>query len=354
MAIASLGHRSVDDSAGPALRPWARRTLFVAVLVGAIVLPFVLSNFHTFQATLVLTYAIALLGLNLLTGFNGQISVGHGAFFAIGGYTAAIIMDRFGLPYWVTIPVSGLLSFVAGFLFGVPALRLEGLYLALATFAMGVTVPQLLRFKAFAPWTGGVLGIVVDKPDVPFGLPINQDQWLYFFTLAVMLVLFAIGRNLVRARIGRAIKAIRDQPLAAGAMGINVALYKSITFGISAAYTGVAGALSTIVVQFVSPDSFPIFLSITLLVGVVIGGLGSIVGMIYGAIFIVFVPNIAGSMSKALPWAIYGASVIVVMYVAPSGFDGLFKAAARRLRRASPIAVSSTQIAKQGGNAHDT
>lgn len=349
MTMALLDHRAGEvDAAAP--RPGVRRALVTAALLVALALPFGLSNFHIFQATLVLTYAIALLGLNLLTGFNGQISVGHGAFFAIGGYATAILMEHFGLPYWLTIPISGVLAFVAGFLFGLPALRLEGLYLALATFAMGVTVPQLLRFKRFDAWTGGVLGIVTDKPNVPFGLPINQDQWLYFFTLAIMLVLFAIGQNLIRARIGRALKAIRDQPLAASAMGINVAMYKSITFGISAAYTGVAGALSTIVIQFVSPDSFPIFLSITFLVGVVIGGLGSIAGMIYGAIFIVFIPNVAGSISKALPWAIYGASVIVVMYLAPSGFDGLIKAAARWVNRS----ILKTQTAKPGGNTNDT
>lgn len=330
-----------------------RRTLIALVVAAAVVLPFILSNFHIFQATLVLTYAIALLGLNLLTGFNGQISVGHGAFFAVGGYTAAVLIEHFGVPYWITIPVSGVLAFIAGFLFGLPALRLEGLYLALATFAMGVTVPQLLRFKALDPWTGGVLGIVVDKPDVPFGLPINQDQWLYFLTLAIMLALFAIGRNLVLARIGRAIKAIRDQPLAASAMGVNVALYKSITFGISAAYTGVAGALSTIIVQFVSPDSFPIFLSITLLVGVVIGGLGSIMGMIYGAIFIVFIPNAAGAISKALPWAIYGASVIVVMYLAPAGFDGLFRTVARWVLRSGLGSTPMSQTSQQGGRRND-
>lgn len=314
-----------QSSPAAKLRPTTRLALAVGIVVVAIALPFLLSNFRTFQVTLILTNAIALLGLNLLTGYNGQISVGHGAFFAVGGYAAAILMAHFGVPYWATVPLAGVIAFVTGFLFGIPALRFEGLYLALATFSLGVTIPQLLRVRAFEEWTGGVLGLVLDKPEVPFGLPINQDQWLYFFVLALTVVLFVIGNNLTKGRTGRAIAAIRDQPLAASAMGINIAMYKSITFGISAALTGVAGALATIVVQFVSPDSFPIFLSITFLVGVVVGGLGSISGMFLGAAFIILVPNMAGAVSKALPWAIYGLAVIVIMYVAPQGLSGLVR-----------------------------
>ena len=153
-------------------------------------LPFLVSNYRTFQFTLVLVYAIALLGLNILTGYNGQISLGHGAFYAIGAYVAAILMDKFGVPYWATLPVAGAVCLVVGFLFGLPALRLEGLYLALATFALGVSLPQLLKYKHLEQWTGGVQGIVIAKPDPPFGLPLNPDQWLYFFTLAVTVVMF--------------------------------------------------------------------------------------------------------------------------------------------------------------------
>ena len=139
----------------------------------ACALPFLVSNYRMFQFTLVLVYAIALLGLNMLTGYNGQISLGHGAFYAIGAYTAAILMDKFGVPYWATLPVAGVVCLVAGFLFGLPALRLEGLYLALATFALGVAMPQMLKYKHLEHWTGGVQGIVIVKPDPPFGLPIS-------------------------------------------------------------------------------------------------------------------------------------------------------------------------------------
>ena len=150
----------------------ARRYVWLlAALIVVAALPFVLSNYRVFQLTLVLAYSIVLLGLNILTGYNGQISLGHGAFYAIGAYTAAILMDKFGVPYWLTLPAAAALCLVTGFLFGLPALRLEGLYLALATFALGVALPQLLKYKHFEHWTGGVQGIVIVKPDAPFGLP---------------------------------------------------------------------------------------------------------------------------------------------------------------------------------------
>src|SRR5471030_623131 len=296
-----------------------------ALILAACALPFLVSNYTTFQCTLVLVYAIALLGLNILTGYNGQISLGHGAFYAIGAYVTAILMDKFGVPYWLTVPVAGVVCLAAGFLFGLPALRLEGLYLALATFGLGVSMPQVLKDKHFEHWTGGVQGIVIIKPDAPFGLPLSADQWLYFFTLAVGIIMFVLGWNLLRGRVGRAMIAIRDQPIAAEAMGVNNALYKSLTFGVSAMYTGVAGALGAIAVQFVAPDSFSIFLSLSLLVGMVVGGLASIPGAIFGAIFIQFVPNIADQISKAAPWAIYGVFLIGFMYVMPVGVAGAIR-----------------------------
>ena len=291
----------------------------VLVVVLAAALPFFLTNYRVFQLTLVLAYSIVLLGLNMLTGYNGQISLGHGAFYAIGAYTAAILMDKFGVPYWLTLPAAAAVCLVAGFLFGLPALRLEGLYLALATFALGVALPQLLKYKSFEHWTGGVQGIVIIKPEAPFGLGLNADQWLYLFTLGVTILMFVLGVNLLRGRIGRAMIAIRDQPVAAEAMGVNIALYKSLTFGISAMYTGIGGALGAIAVQFVAPDSFSIFLSIAFVVGIVVGGLASVSGAVYGALFIQFVPNIADQISKAAPWAIYGVFLIVCMYVMPGG-----------------------------------
>lgn len=312
-------------------RNW-RGIALTLVVLAACLAPFVISNYRMFQFTLVFTYAIALLGLNMLTGYNGQISLGHGAFYAIGAYSAAILMDRFGVPYPLTLPAAAVICGVVGFLFGFPALRLEGLYLALATFALGLAVPQLLKYKHIEEWTGGVQGIYLIKPSAPFGLPLNPDQWLYFLALGVMLVMFVAGRNLLKGRVGRAMVAIRDHHIAAETMGINIALYKTLTFGVSALYTGVAGALSAIVIQFVAPDSFNIFLSITFLVGIVVGGLASISGAIFGAVFIQFVPNIAEGISKAAPWAIYGVFLIVFMYLMPGGLTGLIRILAYRLR----------------------
>jgi len=301
------------------------RLLALAAIVVACALPMFLRNFQVFQLTLAMIYAIAILGLTMLTGFNGQISLGHGAFYAIGAYTAAILMDRFGVPYWATLPIAGIVCLVAGFLFGLPALRLEGLYLALATFALGTALPQLLKYKLIEGWTGGVQGIVIVKPDPPFDLPLSQDRWLYYFTLFVLLVMFVIGQNILRGRMGRAMVAIRDQPMAAAAMGVDTAMVKSLTFGISALYTGIAGALGAIVIQFVAPDSFNIFLSISFVVGMVIGGVSSIAGAIFGGLFIQFVPNVAEAVSKSAPWAIYGIFLIVFMFIMPGGMAAFFK-----------------------------
>lgn len=293
-------------------------------IVFAVLLPWAwfASDYRVFQYTLVLVYAIALLGLNILTGYNGQISLGHGAFYAVGAYVAAILMDKFGVPYYATLPVSAIVCLVIGFLFGLPALRLEGHYLALATFALALAVPQLLKYKPLEPWTGGVQGILIIKPDPPFDLPISQDQWLYYFTLVVLLILFWAGRNMLYGRTGRALVAIRDHHMAADTMGVNTALYKSLAFGVSAMYTGIAGALGAIAVQFVAPDSFNILVSISFLVGVVIGGLATIPGAIFGGIFIVYIPNVADSISKAAPWAIYGLVLILFMYLMPFGVWG--------------------------------
>jgi len=310
----------------------ASRIGLLVVLAATVAVPLVVSNFRLFQFTQVAIYAIALLGLNMLTGYNGQISLGHGAFYAVGAYTTAIMIDQWQVPYPLTIIAAGVLCLIVGFLFGIPALRLEGLYLALATFALALAVPQILKY--FEHWTGGSQGIVLSKPNPPWGLKISPDLWLYYLTLAILVVLFVLAHNLLAGRTGRAVVAIRDNPIAAGAMGVNTALYKSLTFGVSAAYTGVAGALSALVIAFVAPDAFNVFLSITFLVGIVIGGLASISGAVFGALFVQFVPNWAQDISKAAPWAIYGVFLILFMYVMPRGIaGGLWLILARASRR---------------------
>ena len=297
------------------------------IVVALLVLPFLVKNYRVFQFNLVMVYAVAILGLNILTGFNGQFSLGHGAFYAFGAYTAAILMVQYGVPYWATLPAAFVFCFVFGFLVGFPALRLAGHFLALATFALALAVPQLLKYKKIEGLTGGVQGLVLSKPQPPFtfdlfGQPLSPDRWLYFFTLVVAALMFLFAWNLLRGRVGRALVAIRDHPIAATAMGINLPVFKSLTFGTSAGFTGLAGALGAIVVAFVSPDSFTVTLSIFLLVGVVVGGLASIPGAIFGGIFIQFVPNIADEVSKSAPAAIYGVLLIGLMYLLPTGVMG--------------------------------
>jgi len=301
----------------------ASLVLAIAVIALGFSLPFYMSGFRLFQYTQVCIYAIALMGLNLLTGYNGQFSLGHGAFYAVGAYISAIMMDRWNINYAWTIPVAGLLCLIVGFVFGRPALRLEGLYLALATFSLALAVPQILKY--FEHWTGGSQGIVLTKPKAPWGLKITEDQWLYLVTFAITVVMFILAANLVRSRVGRAMVAIRDNHIAAETMGVDSALYKSLTFGVSAGYTGVAGALSAIAVAYVAPDSFNVFLSVTFLIGIVIGGLGSIWGNVLGALFIQFVPNWAQDISKAAPWAIFGVFLISFMYAMPYGIAGALK-----------------------------
>jgi branched-chain amino acid transport system permease protein len=316
--------------AASSIQIWKKSAAIAAVALSC-ALPFFSSDYALFQYCQVCSYAIALLGLNILTGYNGQISLGHGAFYAVGGYTTAILIERAGIAYGWTLPVSGVLCFVVGFLFGLPALRLAGTYLALATFALALSVPQIL--KHFDSWTGGSQGMVVPKPDSPRILHLNADQWLYFLTLAILLLLIVVAGNLLRGRIGRAIVAIRDNPVASQAMGVHNALYKSLCFGLSASFTGIAGSLAALSVGFVSPDSFTALLSITLLVGVVVGGLASISGAILGAIFIEFMPSAALEISKAAPWAIYGASLILCMYVMPGGAASLLQRLGERAAR---------------------
>lgn len=313
------------------------RLVLVLSLLAMLALPFLVEGFTTFQLTQVGIYAIAILGLNLLTGYNGQFSLGHSAFYAIGAYVAAIAMKQFGIPWIWTLPLAGVITFVVGFGFGFPALRLDGLYLALATFMLAIAVPQLLKFSLFEPLTGGVQGLVLKRPAAPAITGLDDDQWLYFITMAVLILAFWLSGNLIRYRTGRAIMAIRDNPLVASALGINTPLYKTVMFGISAAFTGVAGALSALVIGFVAPDSFTFLLSVALLVGVVVGGVASLKGAIFGGFFILYIPTIAeefaGVMSKGLSWAAYGVLLLAVVYLMPSGASGLIDLFVKRFSR---------------------
>jgi branched-chain amino acid transport system permease protein len=313
---------------------FSRRSLGGAASIAIVLLiPFLVSDYRVLQLTQIIVYAVALLGLNLLTGFSGQISLGNGAFYAIGSYVSVIVMTMGGVPYWATPAVAGAVCFVMGFLFGRTATRLEGLYLALATFGLAATLPQILKLDALEKWTHGSMGISFSKPTSPLEDLLTDDQWRYFFCLAVAGALFAIAWNVVRGRTGRALIALRDHPIAAATMGIDVASYKSVAFGVSAMYTGVAGALGALITGYVSPDSFQSPLSIQLLVGSVLGGITSILGTLFGAAFIELVPDLAKKMSDAAPQALFGILLILCMMVMPGGMAGLVYTVRARLAR---------------------
>lgn len=293
-----------------------------------ILVPFFVKNFIIFQLTMLLVYGLAVLALNILTGGSGQFSLGQSAFYAVGAYTSAILIENAGMNYALTLPIAGFVCFLFGFLFGLPALRLSGVYLALATFALATAMPQILKLGYFEAWTGGVQGLVVTKPDTPdivqgalawFHLKMSQDMWFYYFTLAVTIAIYVLSVNLLRSRSGRAFMAIRDNEIAASAMGINIALYKTLAFGVSAAITGIAGGLGAIAVQFVAPDGYTITLAISLFLGMVVGGVGWLPGSIVGSAFIIFVPNIAEGISKGLSGAVFGVILFIVIFLVPHG-----------------------------------
>ncbi len=318
---------AVEDVAteAPAVEAVPKRAMTIGAGTSLVVLallflvPVFAKNFIVFQMTMLLIYGLAVLALNILTGGSGQFSLGQSAFYAIGAYTSAILMEQYNVNYALTLPVAGVICFGAGFLFGQPALRLSGVYLALATFALATAMPQLLKLNFFEKWTGGVQGLVVTKPDAPFGLHLSQDAWLYYFTLVVVVAIYIFSVNLLRSRSGRAFMAIRDNEIAASAMGIDVALYKTLAFGVSAGITGVAGGLGAIAVQFVAPDSYTIQLAISLFLGMVVGGVGWLPGSIVGSAFIIFVPNIAEGISKGLSGAVFGILLFLVIFLVPHG-----------------------------------
>ncbi|MEJ8814642.1 branched-chain amino acid ABC transporter permease [Variovorax ureilyticus] len=309
------------------------RWLTASLIVLAAVAPFLLPNFIVFQLTLVLVYSVAIMGLILLTGFNGQFSLGHVAFFAAGAYTAAILLDRNLVSYPVTLLIAGAICFVFGFLFGFPALRLEGVYLALATFALSVATPQVLKLTPLIPFTGGVNGISLIKPEAPFGLTMSADVWIYLCVLSVTLLMLAAALGLMATRSGRALVAIRDNPIAARSMGVNISLYKTLAFGISALYAGVAGAMSAIAVQYVSPDSFTMSVSIALFVGMVLGGIRWLPGAFFGGIFIVFIPQVSESFQKGSEGIVYAVLLILLVFLMPAGLAGLLATGRKRFSR---------------------
>ena len=308
-----------------------RRALWGGVLVLAVLLPFFFSSYRVSQFTLVLAYAVAALGLNLLVGYSGQISLGHGAFFALGAYTTAILVAENGWPHLATVPVAAAICFAAGFGFGIPALRLHGLYLALVTLGLAVAMPQLI--KRFDGLTGGTQGLSAPPPAVPGFLDfLAADQWIYLLNLAIAVVMFVLAAGIVRGRVGRALVAVRDNQIAARTFGVDLARYKTRAFALSAAYAGVGGAMFATSIGFVAPESFGLALSFSFLAAIVVGGLATVSGAIFGALFIEFVPVYAADVNEALAAVIYGGVLVVFMYVLPTGVVGLLRRLGARVR----------------------
>jgi branched-chain amino acid transport system permease protein len=302
-------------------------TAIAAVLL---LVPALFPDFLVYQFSVVLTYAIAILGLNLLMGFNGQISVAQGVFFAVGAYTTAIFMTRYGVHYLATLPIAVVTSSLLGIFVGVPALRWQGLPLAFITFGLAVLVPPLaLKLE---PITKGATGISMPKPAPPAWFPGNQDTFLYLVCLAGLAICVLIAWRLTRGDTGRALRATRDNGLIAESLGVNLTAVRLSAFTTSAGFAGFAGGLFAIVNAYVSPESFQMTKSFDFLVGAIVGGITSISGALIGALFIVFLPEWSADMNIALSGLIYGGVLVVMMLVARDGVVGLLASLATTLR----------------------
>ena len=305
-------------------------------ILGLIVAPFATDPYVIYLINLSCVATVAALGLNLLTGFTGQISLGHAAFFAIGAYCTAILASDLRMPYWVCLPASGFFAAFTGLLVGIPCLRLKGLYLAMATMSFGVVVEYVV-----ITWEGvtkGVRGIGIPTPKV-FGYPLDSNEKLYYFLLAVTALAIVAATNLVRTRIGRAFIAIRDRDIAAEVMGVNLTKYKVMAFAIGSFYAGVAGGLYAYLMHYIHPEHFTFLLSVQYLAIIIVGGLGSILGSVFGAVFITIIPEfikgLADLLTLAIPalqdkyddgWniAAFGLLIMLFLIFEPKGLFGIW------------------------------
>jgi branched-chain amino acid transport system permease protein len=292
------------------MRDWLGRAALLAVGIALFfLLPHFVSDFRLFEFARVGQYFIAMLGLYVLTIYTGQVSIGHGAFMAIGGYTTGILVYHRHWEDVRTLPIAGLVAGVAGLLFGLPALRLRGAYLALATFALAVSVPAII--KKWESLTGGSTGLLFAT--------FHTNRWYYNVTWATAGILVVLAWIVLASPVGRTWRALRDSEVAASSFGIWVPLYKTLAFGISAAYAGVAGGLLVILSLGANPNSFPVQLSIYLLVGVAIGSFAGIPGILLGAAFVDYVQVYAPkwvSDSPGIPTLAFGAALVLAAFVA--------------------------------------
>lgn len=311
------------------VKHWLLGLVLAALLI---VTPIVAPSYLTFQLTGVMAYAVAAIGLNLIIGYAGQISLGHNAFFALGAYTAALSVAHLQVHYVVSVLIAAAVTFVVGFLAGFPAQRLKGLYLALITLVLAVSVsPVIKHFKAY---TNGMSGLSVDRPTPPAWSGLTQDAWVYYVVLMFTAVCFFLARNFVAGSTGRALTAVRQAPLAASSMGVDVNGYKVLIFGLGSMFAGIGGAIFNFSIGFIAPDSFNLLLSVSFLAAIVVGGLGTVWGALVAGLFLQFVPSYASDISNALAGAVYGGILIVCMFFMPKGIVGSAMAWLRERRLA--------------------
>jgi len=273
----------------------------ILFLVFLAVLPWLVRKYHllgmsVYIVNLITIHALVAVGLNILVGYTGQVSLGHAGFFAIGAFTTIILILKAGFPIWIALPVAGLISSGFGFLLGLPALRLKGPYLAIATLGFGMTVTTVIKHLEFF---GGRMGLQAPKLSL-FGTPM-KDIHFYYMIMGVAVLMVIGARKLIQTRVGRAFIAIRDSDIAAEAMGVNLTYYKTLAFAVSAFYTGIAGGLYAFILGFINPESFHLIMSIMFLAMVVVGGLGSIMGSIAGAALMTYL-DIKLQAIQDLPW----------------------------------------------------
>lgn len=328
----SFGANRMSGSAGAGGLAFA--VLLALVAIG----PLVLSKYWVYQLTGVMAFAIAALGLNLITGYAGQISLGHNAFFALGSYMAVLAVNSWGTGYVIAALVAGAVTFAIGVLSGFPAQRLKGLYLALITLILAVSVAPLI--KNFKDYTGGAAGLLVDRPEPPSWFGLGQDAWIYYMVLSFTVIAYAMVRNFVGGSIGRALAGVRESPLAASSMGVNVDFHKILIFGIGSMLAGVGGAMQSFMVGFIGPDSFTLMLSIGFLAAIVVGGLGTIWGALVAGLFLQFVPSFASDLGQALAGAVYGGILILCMFLMPRGIVGSILSFIRKRKEARRLAFA--------------
>lgn len=306
-------------------------------LLFLLLLPFFAGSYAMVFVTMVCIAAIGAIGLNLLTGFGGQISLGHAAFIALGAYTTAILVSRFGLPIFVTMPAAGMVALFGGLIIGWPCLRLKGLYLAMATMCFGFIVQYALTH--WESLTMGVIGISVDPPSF-FGYQFDTQERMYYLILCTTILLTVLAGNIVRTKTGRAFVAIRDRDVAAEIMGINLTKYKILAFLISAFYAGVAGCLYAYNYMYVHVEAFSLEMSLRYLCMIITGGLGSVAGSIVGATFITMIPDViklaAAELGEVFPiilekyddeWSVaaFGLLIILFLIIEPGGLFRVWK-----------------------------